>query len=97
MGKLRKCHGSNAAVSGRKEMTDVACSLQGSEQAHDNRFNQRWQVGITTQPQFDLHVQDFMELLSLSKYGEALDCKYISTRTFMCKCRALLSQETHQC
>lgn len=74
MGKLRKCHGSNTAAHSRKEMIDVACSLQGSEQAHDNRFNQRWQAGITTQPRFDLHVQDSTELLSLSKYGQALDC-----------------------
>ncbi len=61
-------------VSGRKEMIDAACSLQGSEQARDNRFNQSWQAGINTQPQFDLHVQDFTELLSLSKCGQALDC-----------------------
>lgn len=44
-----------------------------SKQAHDNRFNQRWQAGIATQPQFDSHVQDFTELLSLSKQRQTLD------------------------
>lgn len=63
MGKLQECRGSNTVVSDRKKMIDVACSLQGSEQAHDNRFNQRWQARITTQPRFDLHEQDFTELL----------------------------------
>lgn len=76
MGKLQKCRGSNTVVSGRKEMIDVACSLQGCKQADDNRFNQRWQAGITTQPQSDLHVQDFTELLALSKSGQALDYQY---------------------
>lgn len=33
MGKLQKYRGSNAVVSGRKEVIDVACSLQGSEAA----------------------------------------------------------------
>lgn len=73
MGKFQKCQGSNTVGSGRKEMIDVACSLQGSKQADDNRFNQRWQAGIATQPQVDLHVQDFTELLSLSKSKQALD------------------------
>lgn len=48
-----------------REMTDVACSLRGSKQAHDNRFNQQQQTEITIQPQFNLHAPDFTEL---SKY-----------------------------
>ncbi len=59
MGKLQECRGRSTVLSDRKKMIDVACSLQGSKQAHDNRFNQGWQAGITTQPRFDLHSQDF--------------------------------------
>lgn len=65
MGKLRKHQGSNTVVCGRKEVIDVACSLQGSKKAHDNQFNQQWQAGATAQPAPDLHARDFTELLSL--------------------------------
>lgn len=76
MGKLQGCRGSSTVVSDGKEVIEVACSLQGSERAHDNRFNQRWQAGITTHSptQFNLHVHDFTELLSLSKCGQDSDC-----------------------
>ena len=49
-------------VSGREEMIDVTCGLQGSAQAHDNRFS-GWQAGIPAQPQLDLHLNEFAELL----------------------------------
>lgn len=80
MGKLRgNIEGATLWLLTDGEVIDVACSLQGSEQAGDNRFNQPWQAGITTQPQFNLHAPDSAELLSLSKHRLALDYQYLPT------------------
>lgn len=58
------------ALSDRKEVTDVACSLQGSGgERRGNRFNQRRHAEITTQPPPRLIYicAISLDLLSLSK------------------------------
>lgn len=66
------------ALSDRKEVTDVACSLQGSGgERRGNRFNQRRHAEITTQPPpFDLHLRHFTRLIVFIKakrWPEAAD------------------------